>query len=201
MNFNKFKKELTDVCELANGWRGIVYTAKYNNQKIAIKLPKTDEVVHTTEVEIENLKKLQHFDFVPKLVSCGNDYFAYKFIEGNHLSTFLKKNKDIEIYKKVLLQILTDLYELDKFGMFKKELIRCTKNFIVNKDFEVFMIDFERSKCDVFNKNIPQFLQFLKNMNIFSLQEVIELGLKYPQNTEPVFNEICERILSIDKLN
>ena len=199
--FNDFKQEISNIKELANGWHGIVYTADYNNKKIAIKVPKTDEVIHTTEVEIENLKRLQHFKFVPKLVSYGDDYFAYSFIEGIHFSAFLKKNKDLEIYKKVLLQMLSDLYELDKFGMFKKELIRCTKNFIVDKNFCVFMIDFERSKADIFYKNIPQFLQFLKNLNIFSLDEVIQLGLKYHQNTESVFNEIFEKISSINKIS
>lgn len=203
MNYKEFSKFITDTQPLASGCRGVVHTAMYEGKKIAIKMPSRDEVVHTTEIEKDNLSLLQHFDFVPKLVSFGDDYFAYEFIDGMHLSQALKEmseNDDIKNYKKILLQMLSDLFELDKFGMFKKELIRCTKNFIVTPNFDVVMIDFERSKPDTFNKNIPQFLQFLKTRNIFTLEEVIALGSKYVQDQQTIFNEVYSKIENLKNL-
>jgi len=198
MNFKKFSNNIINITLLANGWRGNIYTAIYNGEKIVIKVPKREEVDHTTAIEVENLNLLQDFSFVPKLVIYGDDFFAYSFIEGIHLSDALNKleqEKNILPYKKILLSILGNLYKLDTVGLFKKELIRCTKNFIVSIDYSIVtMIDFERSRTNIFNKNIPQFLQFLKSKKIFTLEETIELGEKYGKDRKIIYEFICNKI-------
>lgn len=202
MNFEAFSQKVTELTELASGWRGIVYTALYNGKKIAIKIPNRDEVMHTTESEVENIGYIKDADFIPKLITKGEDFFAYSFIEGKHLDKVireLKKSGDVETYKKILTQMLNQLYYLDTIGFFKKELIRCTKNFIVNDDYHVFMIDFERSKCDVYNKNIPQFLQFLKGKHVFDFETTIELGKLYGENREMVLERIKEGIMGLEE--
>ena len=89
------------------------------------------------------------------------------------LKDFLKKNNNPE---KVLKEIENQCKILDKLKINKEEMHKPIKNIIVKKNKPI-LIDFERCHYTQRPKNLNQFKQFLKRINITLPQKTIPLSL------------------------
>ncbi|MEK6933130.1 MAG: hypothetical protein AABW56_05055 [Nanoarchaeota archaeon] len=163
------------------GKRGKIYLVK----EIAIK---KGLQVHINN-EVRWLKVLNKYKIGPKLISYKNDCFRYKFVKGEFIINYSKKNSKIKI-KKVLINVLKQCRILDKLKINKLELHNPYKHIIIGK--KIVMIDFERCYKTDKPKNVSQFCQFLIS-NKFSWvlmdrtikidkRELINLVKKYKKN-------------------
>ena len=132
--------EIGDI--IGKGKRGVVKVGKYGGKACAIKIPNPkSEAVGRIGNEGFWLRKLNELGIGPKLYYFDEKLLVMEFLEGVHLSDFLKKNERGTVLKNILLQCR----KLDKAKVNKYEMHSVTKNVIVVKNKPV-MIDFERCK-------------------------------------------------------
>ncbi len=157
LSFEDIKKEIKDLKKIGEGWRGIVYSGYLDGEKLAFKVP--SEPIHKQAIKKEGeiLKIVNKEGIGGKLLLEGEDFIAYRFIEGKHFKDVINKQNA----KHLLSQILNQARKLDLIGINKEEMHRLHKNVIVDENLNAYLIDFERSKKTKNLQNVTQFLQYL----------------------------------------
>lgn len=162
---NEFLKKLEErgiknAKYLAKGHRGLLFTGIYKNRRITIKTKNPQsKAVGRIENEAKWLKKLNKHGIGPKLLFVGNNYFVYKYVDGDFIVDFIKKSNKNNI-KKTIKKIFSQMFILDRSKVDKEEMHHPLKHVIVSKN-KPFLIDFERVHYSQNPKNVTQFCQFL----------------------------------------
>ena len=156
-------KNISSVRYFTKGHRGLLFTGVYNNKKIAIKSKNPKSTAFgRIENEASWLKKLNRHGIGPKLLYSEKDYFMYNFIEGDFIINYIEKSNKNQI-KKILKNILNQMYKLDKLKVDKEEMHHPLKHVLV-KNEKSYLIDFERAHYSQNPKNVTQFCQFIMNL-------------------------------------
>ncbi len=192
LNFEDIKKNIKELKKIGEGWRGVVYSGYLNGEKLAFKVP--SDPIHIPAIQKEGmiLEEVNKRGIGGQLVLKGNDFIAYRFIEGKHFKDVINK----ENAKKIFSQILNQARELDKLGISKDEMHRPHKNVLVDENLNVYLIDFERAKKTENLQNVTQFIQYLISggSNYYLIKDkrkLIELAREYKKNmTEENFKKI-----------
>jgi len=192
MKFDDIKDKITDLKLIGKGWRGKVYRGIYQGKDLAFKVASDLQFVPNIKKEGKILKIVNKEGIGGKLFLTGEDFIAYSFIEGKPLNEVIdEKNGKILITK-----LLKQARKLDKLGINKEEFHRPYKNVLVDKDLNVYLIDFERSKKGKNIQNVNQLLQFIlsegyRYLPSFDKSRLIELAKEYKKNkTEKNFKKI-----------
>lgn len=200
-NVESVVKRATNIKFFSKGKRGLIYTAKYSNKKVAIKIknPKSTAISRMF-IEGENLKKVNELGIGPKLINYSDDFVMYTFVEGLMFEEFLGCST-----KKDTLNILESLFNqmrtLDMAKISKQEMTNPYKHILVTKNVEPVLIDFERSSNTPNPNNINQFLQYLFTDRITSKlmtkkiminkEKLIELSKEYKKDySEKIYKQI-----------
>ena len=183
MKFQDIKLEIKNLEKIGEGWRGSIFKGNFKGQILSFKVP--SEPIHISSIlkEGEILKIVNKAGIGGKLILQGEDFIAYKFIEGKELRHVINEQNA----KKILSQILEQARTLDILKITKEEMHRLHANVLVNKDLKVYLIDFERAKKSEKPKNVTQFVQFLitggtQYLGNFNKKEAINLMKEYKQN-------------------
>ncbi len=191
MRFEDFKKEVESLEKLAEGWRGVVYKGRWRGEDVSIKVARTPEVEEAIRKEAEILERLKGLEMFPQMLKRGEDFFVYRFIEGDlYGKLVLSPEED----RAVLRKVLEAAYLLDRMGIKRDEFARIDKNVLVGEGGEVYILDFERGGFKRRPSNLTQFLQLLVRKGYLSLEEAKELGRRYSRDMEGVFREVLERL-------
>lgn len=190
------KKKVKNIQFLDRGKRGLVYTGKYKNKKIAVKVKrKESEAVERIQNEIFWLKKLNKKNIGPRLVFHNQNYLAYEFVEGDFIMDYIEKNKSKkQKIKSVLKKVFHQCFEMDRMGINKEEMHHPRKHIIV-KYPKVTLIDFERIHQTEKPKNVTQFVQFvssIRNLNKNKMQKLAQAYKKEmtQKNLKKIIKEI-----------
>ncbi len=124
---------------------------------------------------------LQSFSFVPRLYCWGEDFLVMEYLQGYSMKEALRIDR-----KRALKEGLRICYELDKAGVWHKELGRYY-HFIFTPEPKI--IDFERSKLSDCPRNVLQFVGFY--MRDFEVRESVEL---YKSDKKAGFEALMELI-------
>ncbi|USN54992.1 MAG: hypothetical protein H6765_11240 [Candidatus Peribacteria bacterium] len=119
-------------------------------------------------------------NFVPQILSNNVDSFSYRWITAEHFASVWKK---ADTHEKLSLaqQLLDKAYILDQLGIVHGELIRPTKNVLVDNTGKIWIIDFERGRFgDKSGKNMRSLSQRLLSQNYLSLDQCVYLGTLSP---------------------
>ncbi|MCK5283147.1 MAG: hypothetical protein KAK00_07080 [Nanoarchaeota archaeon] len=162
------------------GKRGIIHTTDYKGKKIAVKSknPKS-EALSRIEIEASFLKKLNKKEIGPKFLFFKNNCLGMEFIDGIFFQDYIEKEDKKQI-KKVIENLLNQLYTLDKLKINKEEMHHPVKHIIIRKDMP-YLIDFERCHYTEKPKNMTQFIQYLTGRNISA--RLKEKGIMINKNT------------------
>lgn len=193
--------DLSDIYYLTKGHRGIIFTGRdENGKKITVKseLPSSNAMCRI-ENEITILKKINKSGIGPKILFHGEKYFAYEFIDGLRVIDFIKENSKDKVIA-MLLNVINQLFKLDKLGISKEEMHHPVKHILVDK--EPVLIDFERAHHTLKPQNITQFCQFLIELTgvfedigiIIDKDKIIKLAKNYHENFDvlPIIDMIKE---------
>ncbi|WP_461829509.1 hypothetical protein [Aquifex sp.] len=187
MRFEEFKREVENLRELAEGWRGRIYRGVWKGEDVAIKVAKSPDKVKAIQKEAEILERLKGLEGFPQILFKGEDFFVYRFIEGR---TFGELKPEGEERKRILREVLEKAYLLDKLGIHRDEFANIHKNVLIDEEGRVYVIDFDRGVFKENPSNVRQFLQLLRREGFISQEEAIRLGKLYEENREAVIDDI-----------
>jgi len=180
LRFNQIKNQIDNLQVIGKGWRGIVYRGFYKGKDLAFKVPR--EEIHKKAINKEAylLRELNKYGIGGKLELTGEDFFAYRFIDGKPLNKVLNKQNA----SKLLHQLFCTARKMDKIGISKDEMHRPYKNVLVDKFDNIHLIDFERAKYCEKTHNVTQLLHFVitKGRDFFDKidkETVIALAKEY----------------------
>lgn len=166
---------IKDVVKIAKGHRGFIYTGILGNKKIVIKKQRDDkQIIGRIENEARWLKVLNKKKIGPEFISYKDNYFIYKYVDGESIIPYLKSAKKQDI-KKVLADVFEQCHELDKMKVNKEEMHNPYKHILIKNNKPV-MIDFERTHVTEDPKNVTQFCQFIRSKRISDILK--EKGIK-----------------------
>ncbi len=191
MRFKDFLSEVRNLRKLSEGWRGEVYRGVWKGKDIAIKVAKDKSVEEAIRKEARILELLLGMEEFPQILFKGEDFFAYRFIDG---VPFAKAKLSPREKKEVIIKLLELAYRLDNMGISKDEFGRLDKNVLIGDGNKVYLIDFERGKIGGRATNVTQFLQFLVRERLLSLKEAVELGKEYTRSREEVFKKLLYKL-------
>ena len=164
---------LKDLKRFSRGHRGLIFTAKKDKMRIAIKVQRPDSEARTINREADVLRDLNKHRIGPKILFSGDDFFAYKFVEGEFIVEALKKRD-----KKGVISVLHDVFDqmrtLDVLHYNKEEMHHPLKHVIVGR--KTVLLDFERCRKTEKPQNVTQFCQFVTSRSLAPLLE--EKGLE-----------------------
>jgi putative serine/threonine protein kinase len=212
-------KCITEISYLTHGKRGNIFTGKVDRSKlikthfpskkdvlkVAIKIKrKESKAIARIENEVKWLKLLNKGGIGPRLMFSTDNYFVYKFVEGEFILDWLLKSEK-EAIRKVLVDLLKQCKKLDDLNVNKEEMHHPQKHILItNNNFPV-MLDFERCHITEKPSNVTQFIEFIcriegelvkKDFNI-SVSKLRELAKKYKDSySGEVFKEIVFFILN-----
>lgn len=180
----------------AEGKRAKIYVFKEGKKKFAVKVEKENKDIHgRIQNEVHFLKILNKEKIGPNLICFGNNYFVYKFVEGELILEYIEKTKNPY---PMLIKILEQCRKLDKLGINKLEMHHPLKHIFIKKG-KVVMIDFERAYYTKRPKNVTQFCQFILRGRALKVdnEKFILLIKKYKKDPS---GENFEKIVSFLKV-
>ena len=201
-------KRIEGLHFFAKGKRGLIYTgiqdksslvkthfpSKKDVIKVAVKTKREDsQALGRIENEVNWLKILNKKNIGPRVLFSGENYFVYKFIEGEYFIDWVRgKDNTKDQIKKVILDILKQCYIMDQLGVNKEEMHHPHKHIFITKYDKSVMIDFERCSRTENPKNVTQFVEFiarikdeLKEFN-YNPDDLRELAKEYKKNFDEV---------------
>jgi len=192
VRFREFRKELRNLRKFAEGWRGVIYTGEWRGEKVAVKVAKRPEVAEALRKEGEILEKLRGIEGFPQLLLRGEDFVAYRFIEGTPLGKLSPSGQE---ERRILRRIAELAYLLDSMGIRRDEFQKLDKNVLIGTDGRVYVLDFERGSFSGRPSNLPQLLQLLRRRGYVSHEEAVSLGKRYTEGErEAVFREVLSKL-------
>ncbi len=160
--------KITNIKYFTKGHRGLLFTGIYKNKRAAIKTKNPQSAAYgRIENETKWIKKLNRREIGPELLISGEEYFVYKFIDGDFIKDFIRKSIKSHI-KKTIKNIFAQLFILDTSKIDKEEMHHPLKHIIIAKN-KPYLIDFERCHYSQSPKNVTQFCQFLISGNLSSV--------------------------------
>jgi len=147
---------------LGKGYVGIVVLAKRKNDKVAVKIRRTDSPRDGMKNEAKLLKIANDAGVGPKLIDSSKNFMVMEFLDGSRIIDWIKELKgkgSAAKIKKTARKILEDCYKLDETGLDHGELSSITKHVIVGK--KITLLDFESSSTDRRVSNVTSATQGL----------------------------------------
>lgn len=185
------------MIKIAEGWHSEIFLT----EKGTIIKRFKQGLIKNFHKECYFLRKLQDYDFVPRLLGCYPESLEVEmeYIRGVTFGELIKSG-DILCTRSVIFKILDILYLLDINGIQKEELNRPHKHIIISGD-RIVLIDWERAKETDRPSNVTQFLSFLINCKGLnkkgipkSKESILELSKEYKINYS---KEILDKIKSM----
>ncbi len=171
----------------ASWWRGEVYLLQKDWIKTIKKQAKSATHKWAIYKEAQILKFIanQDIDFVPQILNSGEDWFEQEFVKGQPLQKVYSK-ASLPQKKQILSQLVDIAYKLDKAGVVHWEISRPFKNFLVDSQGKIWVIDFERGHLfDKSGKNLRWVMQFLLSQWVITTSQAQRLW--HMRNLEEVY--------------
>ena len=181
------KKGICNIKYFAKGKRGLVFTGKYKNKKVAIKIKRPEsEAIGTIINEARILKEINKHGLGPTYLFHSPAFIVYEFVEGKYFKSML----DSKQIKKICKKIFEQCYQLDLLHIDKQEMTRPYMHAIV-KGRKVTLIDFERARKVEEAHNVTQFCTFVMNHVDKNKKRWINIAKEYSRNrTKEAFDKI-----------
>jgi len=169
------KKGVCDIKFFARGTRGLVFTGKFKNKKVAVKIKHPDSMSPGTIArEAMFLTELNRHGIGPKYLFSTPTYLVYEFVEGEYLKDLIHAKNIKPICKRIFQQC----FQLDLLHVNKEEMTRPYKHAII-KGKKITLIDFERARKVEEAHNVTQFCQFVSNHVDKKKKKWINLAKEY----------------------
>ena len=158
------QKSVHNIPVLGKGCVGIVVKAYRRDEKVALKIRRTDANRSTTQSEAQMLKKANKINVGPRLLGITNNFLLMEYAEGILLPEWIETltGKDAgKRLRRVLRLVLEQAWRLDKAGLDHGELSHAPKHIIVKPDGVPCLVDFETASAFRQVSNVTSLCQYL----------------------------------------
>jgi putative serine/threonine protein kinase len=155
------EKQVLNMHVLGKGCVGIVTIACKNNEKVALKIRRTDADRASMLREAKFLKKANSVDIGPKLLDASKNLLIMQFVKGEFLPEWFEKRVSEKRTKRVLGDVLEQCWRLDLAGLDHGELSHAPKHIIITNKDKVFIVDFETASLNRRPSNVTSICHFL----------------------------------------
>ncbi|UXD22823.1 hypothetical protein IPA_08560 [Ignicoccus pacificus DSM 13166] len=122
------KREFKKFRFLGIGFRGVVFLAKWNNIKVAIKVPRTD---YLYDMRKEALIQKMAYPIAPKVFEYSRSFIIMEYVPYPDISERI--SEPLPALKEVLRKVLDAAFTLDMKGIDHGELVRPWKHVLVGE--------------------------------------------------------------------
>ncbi|HXV65660.1 MAG TPA: serine/threonine protein kinase [Nitrosopumilaceae archaeon] len=137
--------QLNSINVLGKGYVGIVVLAKKQNEKVAVKIRRTDSQRKEMQSEAKLLKIANSVGVGPSLIGSTKDIMIMDYLVGKKIGIWIRElqgRRSVSKLKTVIRKTLEDCYNLDRIGLDHGELSSITKHVIIGNS-KTTIIDFE----------------------------------------------------------
>ena len=168
---------------LGKGYVGVVAIAHVNGEKLAIKMRRSDADRKSLEPEARLLIKANSVEVGPKFGASTRDFLLMQLIEGNIFPDWVEKQRDSDVLRDVLRDVLEQCWRLDEAGLDHGELSKAPKHLLIDRSNKPFIVDFETASLSRKVSNVTSICQFLFQGNSDSAKRIAEvLGIRDKDN-------------------
>jgi putative serine/threonine protein kinase len=158
---------------LGKGSEGLVLKVQDIHSKIlALKIKRIDSCRTGMQNEFEFYQSINRNNLGPKVFSYTKNALLMEFIEGlSARNWFLKSNMNLDLIRKIIINILTQCYTLDKLHIDHGQLNRLDNHVIISHcGSKCTIVDFESASCIRKVNNVTSAFQGLIFKGIISDQ-------------------------------
>ncbi len=203
------KTSASNIPVLGKGYVGVVVIAQTKGQRVALKMRRIDADRSDFIHEAQMLQKANAIGVGPKFIAESKNFMLSQLIDGDLLEDWLETQRNKELIRKVLVDILEQCWRLDETGLDHGEISKAPKHLLVDKADKPFIVDFETASIMRGVINVTSVCQFLFMGNsraakmlgeVFGVKQKTELisalrNFKQHRNRDN-FEELLEFFLS-----
>lgn len=168
LNINAIKftgqKHVYNIPVLGKGCVGIVVAAYRKDEKVALKIRRTDANRTTMQHEAKMLKKANQINIGPRLLGFTKNFLLMEYVEGILFPEWIKTLTQKKATKRlclVLRLVMEQAWRLDEAGLDHGELSHAPKHIIVKANEMPCLVDFETSSVSRGVSNVTSLCQYL----------------------------------------
>jgi putative serine/threonine protein kinase len=158
------QKTVHNIPVLGKGCVGIVVAACRKNEKVALKIRRTDANRTTMQHEAQMLKKANKINVAPRFIRITKNFLLMEYIEGllfpEWIRTLTGKGSRRRL-RCVLNLVLEQAWRLDQVGLDHGELSNAPKHIIVKSGDVPCLVDFETASISRRASNVTSLCQYL----------------------------------------
>jgi putative serine/threonine protein kinase len=146
---------------LGKGYVGIVVLAKWEKEKVALKIRRLDSQRSEMKREAKMLQLVNSVNVGPKLYDYSKNFVIMEYLDGKKIGEWISSLKGLGSSKKlktVIKGVLEDCFRLDQLGFDHGELSSISKHVLVGNK-KVALIDFESSSINRKTSNVTSITQ------------------------------------------
>jgi putative serine/threonine protein kinase len=155
------KTSASNIPVLGKGYVGVVVVAQAKGQRVALKMRRIDADRPDFTHEAQMLQKANAIGVGPKFIATSKNFLLSQLIDGDLLEDWLETQRDKELIRKVLIDILEQCWRLDETGLDHGEISKASKHLLVDKADKPFIVDFETASNMRRVINVTSVCQFL----------------------------------------
>lgn len=158
---------------LGKGSEGLVLKVQdIHSKTLALKIKRIDSCRTDMQNEFEFYQSINRNNLGPKVFSHTKNALLMEFIEGlSARNWFLKSNMNLDLIRKIIINILTQCYTLDKIHIDHGQLNKLDNHVIISHcGSKCTIVDFESASCIRKVNNVTSAFQGLIFKGIISDQ-------------------------------
>ncbi|RLF14442.1 MAG: hypothetical protein DRJ66_06020 [Thermoprotei archaeon] len=146
---------------LGKGFRGVVVKARSKFGMVAVKLRRVDSPRDDLLNEARFLRIANAIGVGPLVYAYDRDFIIMELVEGSRLPDWILAEKDQELIRKVIIELLEQAVRLDLIGLDHGELSRPIRHVLITKDGRPYILDFESASLERRPRNLTGIIQYL----------------------------------------
>lgn len=155
------EKQVLKVRVLGKGCVGLVTIAYKDDEKVALKIRRTDADRASMRWEATMLRKANVMSVGPRFLGVSKDFLVMQLVQGALLPKWLEEGVGKMQTQRVLRDVLEQCWRLDMAGLDHGELSHAPKHVIVTVEDKAFIVDFESASVVRRSSNVTSVCQYL----------------------------------------
>jgi putative serine/threonine protein kinase len=149
------------VSVLGKGHEGIVVIAHADGERYALKVHRNDSIRGDFFHEAEMLREANKAGVGPKFNAVTKDLLVSQLIGGGIFAKWLEDNKDEDVFRSVLKDILEQCWRLDEACLDHGELSNAPRHLLMSTEGVPYIVDFESASTKRVVSNVTSVCQYL----------------------------------------